>query len=192
MRPCSCRPNRAPRQARLGRNRPTNELVQRPYGGAGPGLASAAMISACSRETGSRTPCSPGSPIALNRGNSHAPLRGALSRAPHRTVALAHGPSRHAHLPSPIAARGRRTVTAPTTKCRLLREVRRVRATREATAHSRESGPTEWATRDPLESAQLLGPAASDGQQPILTRSPVGPFMPSAEIGWYVVHKPGF
>jgi hypothetical protein len=31
---------------------------------------------------------------------------------------------------------------------------------------------------DPLESAQLQGSSASDGQQPILTRSPVGPFMP--------------
>ena len=41
---------------------------------------------------------------------------------------------------------------------------------------------------DPLESGQLQGSSASDGQQTILTRSPVGPFMPLASAS--VVERP--
>jgi hypothetical protein len=104
----------------------------------------------------------------------------ALSRAPHRTGAMAHGLADILAYQAGSGARRRRTETAQTTgvaecgKCDVCAQPGRqqpipakVDARNELLAI--RSNPHGYRDR-----------AASDGQQPILTRSRVGPFMPWA------------
>jgi hypothetical protein len=87
--------------------------------------------------------------------------------------------SRHPRLPSRIGGTGPAHGAGANHGCRRMREVRRVSATREQPIPAKVDQRNELpAIRSNPHSYR--DPAASDGLQPILTRSPVGPFMPRA------------